>query len=244
MNEIFTFDGVQSSAYGVYIAGDNVYNAPERSVEMVAVPGRNGDVAIDGGRYNNIEVTYPAFCWDDNQTDFADKISELRNELTSRIGYKRLTDSYHPDEYRLAIYRSGLDVSPAVYNRAGQFDIIFDCKPQRFLVSGETAQVFTANGSITNPTKFRSRPLLVVTGIGTVGIGDYSFTLEGVSGQTIYVDCEIMDAYEYSGSAIIGRNDLVQYTGNSFPVLEPGANGIVLGSGITRIEITPRWYKL
>lgn len=134
-----TFDGINSLNYGIYITGEAVYNAPERVVEMVSVPGRNGDIAIDQGRFENIEVTYHAGCFADSQADFADKVMRFRNALASRYTYKRLTDEYHPDEYRLGLYKSGLEVDAVHYSTAGEFDITFDCKPQRFLTSGETA---------------------------------------------------------------------------------------------------------
>lgn len=132
-----TFDGVNSLDYGIYITGEAVYNAPERAVEMVNIPGKNGALALDQGRFENIEVTYHAGCFADNQADFADKVMKFRNALASRYTYKRLTDEYHPDEYRLGLYKNGLDVDAVRYGTAGEFNIVFDCKPQRFLVDGD-----------------------------------------------------------------------------------------------------------
>ena len=54
------FDNVSSRTYGVYITGEAVYNAPERDVEMITIPGRSGTFALDNGRFENIEVSYPA----------------------------------------------------------------------------------------------------------------------------------------------------------------------------------------
>ena len=130
------FDGESSRDYGIYITGQAVYNAPERDVEMINIPGRNGSFALDKGRFQNIEVTYPAGIFADNETDFAQGVSDFRNFLCSRNGYVRLTDDYNPDEYRMAVYKSGLDVSPAQL-KAGEFQLVFDCKPQRYLTSGE-----------------------------------------------------------------------------------------------------------
>lgn len=134
------FDGIDSKDYGVYVSGESVYNAPARAVEMVSVPGKNGALVIDQGRYENIPVTYPIGLFGANQADFAEKIRQFRNELASRNGYRRLTDTYHPDEFRLGMFSSGLEVEPVQNNKAGLSDPIFDCKPQRFLVSGEDPQ--------------------------------------------------------------------------------------------------------
>lgn len=134
-----TFDGVNSLDYGIYITGEAVYNAPERAVEMVNIPGKNGALALDQGRFENIEVTYHAGCFADTQEEFARKVMEFRNALASRFVYKRLTDGYHTDEYRMALYKSGLELSPVRYSTASEFDITFDCKPQRFLIDGDRA---------------------------------------------------------------------------------------------------------
>lgn len=169
----FTFNGINSKDYGVYITGEAVYNAPERDVELINIAGRNGAFVLDKGRFNNILVSYPAGMYGDNQEDFAEGISALRNALAASVGYCRLEDEYNPDEYREAVYKSGLDVSPEQMGRAGAFNITFECKPQRFLTEGETAETIAQSGdTLTNPTLFASRPLLEVTGYGNIGIND------------------------------------------------------------------------
>ena len=155
------FDGVSSRTYGVYITGEAVYNAPERDVEMITIPGRSGSFALDKGRFENIEVTYPAGIAADTEAEFRDAISDFRNFLASRNGYVRLEDDYNPNEYRLAVYKSGLDVTPAQL-RAGEFDITFDCKPQRYLKSGEDAIEVDSGDVVSNPTLFASSPMLEV----------------------------------------------------------------------------------
>lgn len=164
-----SFDNTSSRNYGVYITGEAVYNAPERDVEMIGIPGRNGAYALDNGRFQNIEVTYLAGITADTEANFRQAISDFRNFLCSKKGYVRLTDDYNPDEYRMAIYKSGLEVTPAQL-RAGEFDITFECKPQRFLTSGETATSVSNNGTLTNPTLFESRPLLQFTGYGDISV--------------------------------------------------------------------------
>lgn len=133
-----TIDGESSRTYGVYITGQAVYNAPQREVEMISVPGRNGQLALDKGRFENIEVTYPAGIYADTEAEFAEAVSNFRNFLCSRDGYVRIEDEYNPNEYRMGVYKSGLEVTPAML-KAGEFEIIFDCKPQRWLTEGETA---------------------------------------------------------------------------------------------------------
>lgn len=154
LNNYFVFDGERSSDLDTYIAGEGTFNAPERVYTMQDIPGRNGQIALDEGRFENYELKYPAFIFTSAGADFRRKISDLRNALLSKKGYKRLTDTYHPDEYRLAIYREGLETKPVQYNRAGEFDLVFDCKPQRFLLEGEVPISYpkTPTGEITTAT--------------------------------------------------------------------------------------------
>lgn len=164
------FDGEDSRDYGVYITGAGVYNAPERAVEMISIPGRNGSFALDGGRFENIEIEYPAGIFADNETEFAAAVSDFRNVLCSKRGYCRLTDEYNPGEYRMAVYKSGLEVDPAQL-RAGEFKIKFIAKPQRWLTSGETPVAVNSGDTVNNPTLFESGPLISVEGYGDINIG-------------------------------------------------------------------------
>ena len=168
----FTFDNTNSAQYGVYITGQGVFNAPERNVEMVTIPGRNGSYALDHGNFNNIEVTYPAGIVADTEADFATAVSDLRNFLCSKEGYCRLEDDYNSGEYRMAVYKSGLEVTHEGL-LTGEFNITFECKPQRWLTSGETKQTLTSGNAITNPTKFASKPMLEVYGYGDITVGNY-----------------------------------------------------------------------
>lgn len=173
-----TVDGESSRTYGVYITGQAVYNAPQREVEMISIAGRNGKFALDKGRFENIEVTYPAGIYAETEEDFAEAVSNFRNYLCSRDGYVRIEDEYNPNEYRMGVYKSGLEVTPKLL-KAGEFDITFDCKPQRWLKSGETA-VTVANGDvISNPTMFESSPLLEVIGNGDIVIDGQEISIMG-----------------------------------------------------------------
>lgn len=245
MNETFTFGGVVSSVYGVYISGESVFNSPARDVNMITVPGRNGTIAIDNGRFENIEVTYPAFCWASDQAAFADNVSDFRNAMKAMTGYQRLSDDYNPNEFRLGVYIDAFEVSPAQYNNAGEFEIVFDCKPQRWLVSGETPVAVGNGGTITNPTNFASSPLIKITGYGTLTVAGRSLVLASGATYPVYIDCELMEAYELNNlDEAINRNSLVTYQGGIFPQLEPGTNTVTFSGNITAVEITPRWWKI
>ena len=177
--EGFIFGGVNSRTYGVYITDPAVFNAPKRDVDMISIPGRNGAFALDRGRFENIEVTYHCAMGAGNETDYLDAISDLRNILASKTGYVRLTDEINTTEYRMAVFKDGLDVS-SLNKKTGTFDVKFEAKPQRFLTSGETKSAVANNGTVTNPTLFDASPLIEFNGYGTIGIGSYSIDVANV----------------------------------------------------------------
>lgn len=235
MINYFTFDGVSSRNFGVFISGTDVFNAAPRNIQTIAVPGRSGTLTIDNKRFENVELTYPAFIYD----TFRANVQGLRNFLLSSAGYRRLEDTYNPEQYMMARYVSGLSVDSTERRKEGQFNLTFDRMPQRFLKSGETAQTFTADGSITNSTLYDARPLIRVYGTGSLGIGTETITITTNPGY-IDIDSEMMDAYY----GAVNCNSYITLSSGEFPVLAPGYNGIDLGSGITRVDITPRWWVL
>lgn len=172
------FGNVDSANYGIYITGEAVYNAPERAVESINIPGRNGALLLDHGYWENIEITYPAGTFADNAADFADAICAFRNAIASQIGYQRLTDAYNPNEYRMAVYASGLEVDVVSQCKAGEFEITFNAKPQRWLLTGENKVTVANNDTVFNPTKYDASPLLEVTGYGNIGFNGYNIEVK------------------------------------------------------------------
>lgn len=139
----FTYDEIKSSDFGVYIGGEKTFDAPSLRGQSIEIPGRNGNVFISSDSYENVELVYPSFNFEPDLETFRSKLAKLRNALSSRASYKRLTDTLHPDEFRMAVFRDGFEVKPIKYNTAAEFDIVFDCKPQRFLKSGEIPVEYT-----------------------------------------------------------------------------------------------------
>ena len=212
----FTFDGESSADYGVQILGEGVFNVPERAVELVTVPGRNGAVAIDQGYWENALVTYPATLIASSPEEFAQAMSDFRNMLCSRRGYCRLSDDYHPDEYRLAMFVNDIEVDEKVL-MTGEFDITFNCKPQRWLANGETPVTVSSGDTLTNPTPYDAGPLLAVKGYGTIGFNGYTVELN---------------------NEVVGELELVEGQSDTGSVNETYASGL-MDSGDTITLVNP-----
>lgn len=234
MNNYLTINGVSSLNFGVYITDAGIYNTPQKDIEAISIPGRSGDLLRDNHRYKNVDVRYPAFIVE----DFNQKYTDFISFLLAQDQYFRLEDTYRPEEYRLAYFTGGQ--TPNVYKRdTGAFDLIFHCKPQRFLHSGETVIPLTTNGVILNPTYMSAKPLVRVYGTGAVTFGEIQITIQSVN-EYVDIDCYSQMAYK---GAVNCNGNIVLNSGKFFE-LKVGENNIQLGSGISRIEITPRWYRL
>ena len=234
MRHYLTFNGRSTHEFGIFISGESTYSAPERNVVSQEVAGRNGSLLFDMGNFKNISVKYPSYIAE----DLPSRIRDFLNYAGSQIGYQRLEDTYHPYEYRMGRFKTNPQIDTEGYmNRMGKFTLEFDCKPQRFLKSGEIATELNDDGMILNRTEFPSKPLLRVygTGAGSVGIGSETITISTIDSY-VDIDCEIMDAYKGS----VNCNGNVSFTDDI--VLTPGENNISLAGLITKVEITPRWY--
>lgn len=232
--EYLTFAGRSSEDFKAHISGSGTFVSPTRDVESIAVPGRNGDLHIDQGRYENINITYPAFITE----DFEKNYSALKAFLLSQIGYKILADSYHPDHYRRARFTGNITPHMTTLNRAGDFELSFDCDPRMFLKSGDEPIQINTSGEIFNSTMFPSKPLIRAYGTGTLGVGEDTITITQADDYTD-IDCELMDAYKGQ----VNCNSNIILNSGKFPTLPSGKSGISL-DGITRVIVYPRWFTL
>lgn len=220
--------------YGVFVSDAGIYASPEPDYTSYEIAGRNGDLHINNGRYKNVDITYQAFI----AHEFEDRFVPFRSAILSQDGYVRIEDDFKQDMYRLGRLKSGIEGKIKLARGIGTFELEFDCKPQWYLKSGENETVFTKNGSILNPTVFPSKPLIRVYGKGTVTVGTNVFVINTAGTEFIEIDTDSKQAYE--GTA--NRNSNIKV--NQWGSLTSGNNTIILGTGITKVTVKPRWYEL
>lgn len=235
MSNTFTFNNINSSQFHMYCSNGGTYDAPERDVQSIAVPGRNGELTIDNGRFANSKVTFPCFV----AKQFAQNAEKIRGWLMSPRGYCRLEDDAHPGEYRMARYVGGVKFEPKYTDKEATMEIVFSCMPQRFLGEYELAYTSPSGNIMPNPTQFDAKPLLRVygSGSGQVTIAGKTITIDNI-GNLVEIDCETMDAYNGSEN----RNGTISVSG--WPVLPPGNASYSFSGGVSSIEIIPRWWTV
>lgn len=233
-----TFDGQNSSDFGLIVAGAGTFDPALPDMTAYTVPGKNGDVFLDNKRYKNVDVTYPGFIAD----AFVSNSQGIRNWILGPKSYKRLEDNFDTTHFRMAI-GSSVEFSPVAENTAANMSITFNCKPQRFLKSGDI-QLWLNNGQgITNPTPFHSLPIFQANS-PTVGAtievicNDAYYKLEAKTAYAgiVTIDCERMAIYS-------GSDNLNDYFEGDFPEIHETAT--IRFSGITGVLIMlPRWWEL
>ena len=201
------------------------------------VPGRDGDLVISNKRYQNVDLVYHCMI----KKDFLSNYQALSAQLLKSPSYHRLEDSFHPDHYRMAVFDSSIEPEMLAHNKHGTFDLKFSCKPQMWLKEGEVPITYTAGTFLTNPTAFTAKPLIRVYGTGEVTVGSRTVRVDNGTYPYVDIDCEMEECYYGANNC----NPMVTLkTNNDFPVLAPGNNWVGLGSGISRVVLTPRWWTL
>lgn len=232
MRDYLIINGRNLKEFGIYAFGNSIHDFPERVVEKISVPGRTGDLLIDKGKWENIDVEYSVVLLDGANLD------RLKSFLMTLNGYVRIESTFEPDYYRMGRFVGAS--SPKVHKEAATVTLTFDCKPQKWLKSGEK-YIELEDGeplTIQNPTPYATRPLLNVmvnslyqTGKITVtnyikGLNPYNdnivvdighsiVTVKKYTTTWIEIDCETRTAY--TALHDLAMDKIVSVEGGDFP---------------------------
>lgn len=267
--DFFIFDGKNSKDFNIHVFDADVDRTAPKIVESFEVPGRNGQIIVDENRYEDVEHRYlraVIFEDADSETD------RFRDWLYSHVGYFRLEDTWHPDEFYLAQVSGEFEPEYSINRDLSKFDINFIRRPERFLKSGEEwvdmapykeHQSLLKVGLI-NPTNQIAVPIVRTKGNGTftvkVGAGvSYTLKVEDLPStykNWAYHDMEMEESY--TDVPVLGTRSINSYVtlsklesksifykkkSSNAMRLEPGSI-IVYVDGFDAIEIQPRWWKL
>ena len=239
---VIKFNNIASDTLDIVVETIPDYEMPLKKYERVHVPGRNGDIIIDSGDYENVDRAYNVAIVRDGAS--APVVSRDLSKWLNQPGYHRLEDSYQPDVYMLATYQSGNTITN-IFNEAGRAEIVFNRMPQRFLKTGEVPIIYDINDGvehiISNPTDQVALPIIKVygNGAGTVIIGPHVISISNISGY-LYVDSSKEDIHK----DFTNMNGYVTIT-NGFPkILGFSSMPVEFTGGVTRVDITPNWWVI
>lgn len=250
--ERLIINGYDLSDYGVFISRKDKFNAPKRRFTTITVPGRNGELIQDDNSWENIDITYE--CYIENR---AKDILPYIKELILRVpGYLRIEDTINPYEFREGIYSKGLDdIDTSIYIKQAKFKLTFNCKPQRFLQSGEdtyimrkvkNAEVSTSEiklKKLFSPSSYPCSPLFIVKANNEpayIKIGDKKIEFNS-NNQTLYIDTQTLDCTNSDG---INMNNQIVFSFDEPLRLVFKENEIYCSANIIEFRIKPRWFML
>jgi phage-related protein len=147
----------------------------------------------------------------------------------------------------MALFKDQGEIDNILFH-AGRITISFDCKPQRFLKSGDETITIEEGITLRNPTIYKANPIITVYGTVTGGIaeviniGDYSVSINEID-EYVTIDSSIFDVYKKTPTGIVNKNSTVNFT-NGYPKIQKGEVPITFTSGITKVEVVPRWWTL
>lgn len=230
-------EGVNTLERGIVIYGGNVDEVAARSVEALTVPGRNGVLHMDNGRWEERRQEYLAYLPGDN---YPARIAYARLAFGMvPKGYQRLEDSFNTDVFSLATFEDAMAPESMAFRTSGLCTLAFQCRPERFLRIGE--QRIRATGAITlaNPSGLPARPLIRVygSGAGQLLVGDLIIYILRIT-DYVDIDSDLCDCFR--GSVNCNGDVKIQ----TFPTLKEGKTGVSFTGSISAVEITPRWWTL
>ena len=250
----FTFNGVSSATKYLVIDKKIINGAPERDVERVEIPGRDGDLLLDNKRFRNVDVEYDCYIMPPSGVSLAQACSTIKGWLYGGgAGYKTLQDTYDATHFRNAAYMGRYEVEEWA-REIGHVPIIFTCLPFKRTTIGQTAVTLSAAGNVTNPETFESLPLIRVngSGAGVLSVGSYIVNVIAIDSY-VDIDCEAQNAFK----GTVNKNADITLPAAGFPRLKAGVVGtnnqivtaqsqtaISWSGGITSVAITPRWWTL
>lgn len=259
-HEYFTFDGVKSCDYGVWISGEATFNAPERDVNVVEIPGRNGTLTLDNGRWKNVKVTYPCYM----SGDFMSGFDAFKNAILPKYGYLQLSDTYHTNGYRMARIYGGIQPKTGPYNKSAKFDITFDCWPQFYLKPAgalypDSVSITGGSGTISNiPTASYSKPNVVlyvasptsyVNKSGSITVGDQTITFTNLPyrstwGTAVSINCEKKTITARINAVTTDVSEYFELTTGDWFSIVPPSTAVSYTGNVQNLLIQPYWWQL
>ena len=234
------YKGVNSLDLSLLIKSKGSWIAAERDKTYVSVPGRNGDLIQDNGRYKNVPIPYTMTVLRNGVRSFADLVAKIKNWLSVGTGYGELWDSYDPRYFRYAAIDGYVNITEELLEHIGSFAVNFNCKPYRYSFDGQNIISVPAAGmTLYNPEVLAAKPYIKIYGNGSISlsVNSSTITIADVDGY-VELDSETMNAYK--GINLLNN----KMTGSAFPELVPGDNTIAFTGTVTGAEIVPRWCTI
>ncbi len=218
---------VSSASLGLRLTAPVAIPASVRRADDIEVEGRAGTLTRFTGWEDTeieLELAVPI-------RDGLDQYRQAAHELT---GASTIALTAEPGVYRKVKHCEVSELRREL-SGWGFFTARLTCQPFTYLTEGLNPVTLTASGTITNPGLLEADPIITVTGTGALSltINASVYHVNSPAGS-ITLDSERLVAHAHGK---IQTDALTE----AFPTFKPGLNRITLGTGISKIVITPNW---
>lgn len=239
--------------WGLKVKEANWFDQPEKDLEFVSIPGRNGDFVVNNGRYKNMEIEY-TFSLQHPQA--YEKLNKITSELQSVFPtkYLKLVDSVDPAHYRFGIWTGEISVND-ITDYYIEMTLGFNCKPLRYergviALKISSGVIVDASSSLDNHTQSTAKPI--------VSIIPNSVPHEEIPCVLITNDTNLNIRYPANADYMLLDSEkqvcfasidarLQNYSSSisgTFPILGQGENTMTLQGLDATVKIEPRWMVL
>lgn len=231
-------NGVNSLDYNIKVLRTNILSSPQRRIEYIEIPGRDGTLSIVDGWEDFIFELECVLVGDDDRK-MTDVAREAKQFLMSGTNCK-LQTSEDDSFYLIGTIDTKLDINEVLEKFSDNFQVKYRCKPFRYATNEDTEAITSSGGIINTQSECKPKIQVICNGDITIKINEQELILRGVSNNVI-VDCDLMDCYKQTSSGVVSQNHLMY---SFFPKLEEGVNNITVSSSDRNAIVNISWREV
>lgn len=230
----FTFNGTDSSKFGLRVTSDYVINSTGQDIDTVAVAGRDGDLLLPNNRLKSVTIELPCTIMSNRKlTDVEGDISNWLNIA----GYKDLTLSWDSDFIYRSAFIETFEIA-SLMRQFGKVKLNFLTYPVKFYKQGRTTQALTNGVAINGLGNVNAKPIITL-----VGSGDCTLTINGRKTKLRAVQNTItldMQARQVFSGNLPAWDKVVRAPQYQMPYLDSGRN-LISWDGDFTVKMAPYW---
>ena len=230
----FTFNGTDSSQFGLRVTSDYVINSTGQDIDTVAVAGRDGDLLLPNNRLKSVTIELP--CTIMSNRKLTDAESGISNWLNV-AGYKDLTLSWDPDFIYRSAFIETFEIA-GLMRQFGKVKLNFLTYPVKFYKQGRTTQTLSNGATVNGIGNVNAKPIITL-----VGSGDCTLTINGRKTKLRAVQNTItldMQARQVFSGNLPAWDKGVRAPQYQMPYLDAGRN-LISWDGSFTAEMIPNW---
>lgn len=230
----FTFNGTDSSRFGLRVTSDYVINSTGQDIDTVAVAGRDGDLLLPNNRLKSVTIELPCTIMSNRKlTDVEGDISNWLNVA----GYKDLTLSWDQDFIYRSAFIETFEIA-SLMRQFGKVKLNFLTYPVKFYKQGRTTQTLSNGATVNGLGNVNAKPIITL-----IGSGDCTLTINGRKTKLRAVQNTItldMQARQVFSGNLPAWDKVVRAPQYQMPYLDAGRN-LISWDGDFTVKMAPYW---